>query len=145
MIALASCLLVLPFALIRVPVTATQYHTHEGRINASSLPSIPFGLFCHVIIDGPSTSRYSLPMNITMFHDGGQEWAWRFTPDVVGDWQWRTECDGYGLGGHKGTISSAASQDGRLGAIIRDPAETTQLIYESGKQYTVVGLEVSPF
>ena len=92
-----------------MPTTATQYHTYEGRINASKLPPTPFGFFCNVIIDGPNASRHS-HMNITMYHDGGQSWAWRFTPDVVGEWQWQTECEaGYGLDGHRGTLQSTAS------------------------------------
>ena len=77
-----------------------------------------------------------------MFYDGNQDWAWRLTPDVVGSWHWTTVCGDqdqkYGLSGHQGIIQSVAVTDGRKGSVLVDPEATSQMMYENGKQYTLV-------
>ena len=138
---IALCVLTTCSARQHSNTSASQYSLYEVRLGASQLPTNPFALWCHVLVSGPSTSRYP-NMNITMFYDGGTEWAWRFTPDVVGEWQWSTRCEkGYGLDGIQGSVSIVAAQDGRLGAVLVDPHAPLQMIYEAGKQYTLVGIE----
>lgn len=120
-----------------------QHSTYEGQLTASNLLANPFELVCHVVVDGPSTSRHA-KMNITMFYDGGYKYGWRFTPDAVGEWHWTSVCaPGFGLDHQQGTVQSTPAPVGaRLGAIMVDPSEPTQLVYASGKPYVLVGLEL---
>ena len=79
-------------------------------------------------------------MKLITFYSGDSTYAFRLTPDQPGRWDWRCDCDeGYGLDGLEGSIEVAASD--LLGGVIPDPVSPTYLMYESGKQYTMVGIE----
>ena len=52
-------------------------------------------------LDGPDGSTRTIPL----FWDGGSTWQFRFSPDLVGTWQWRTTSDNDGLGGKFGTFT----------------------------------------
>jgi hypothetical protein len=121
--------------------TVSQYDVFTSRLTASSLPANPFQLLCMVLVTGPQSSRHPR-MNITMFYDGGNEYAWRLAPDVVGEWHWTTTCaPGFGLDGLHGTVRSTAARPGRRGGVIADPSEPLQMVFENGEQYTLVGIE----
>lgn len=142
MASLLTSLVAIAMPALSPTTTITQYHVYEHRIRAKTLPSNPFALFCTVLINATSASRYG-SMNVTMFYDGDSEWAWRLSPDAVGEWKFATVCEpGYGLDGHSGSLQSVAAQDGRLGGLIIDPTAPTQLVHESGARYNLVGLEV---
>lgn len=47
--------------------------------------------------------------SIPLFWDGGTTWRVRFSPDVVGTWQWRTQSDDRGLDGACGTFEVVPS------------------------------------
>ncbi len=62
-------------------------------------------------LDGPDGSTRTIPL----FWDGGSTWQFRFSPDLVGTWQWRTTSDNDGLGGKFGTFTVIPSD--RKGSI----------------------------
>lgn len=122
--------------------TVSLFQIYEHRINATTLPSNPFAFFCTVAVLGPSGSRKP-NRNLTMFYDGGHDFSFRLAPDAVGEWTWTTHCEhGYGLDGKHGVVKSTRANGAQLGGLIIDPEAPTQLIYESGSRYTLVGLEV---
>lgn len=43
------------------------------------------------MVHGPSGSTRQA-FNSSIFYNGDGNWAWRFTPDVAGTWQWQTIC-----------------------------------------------------
>lgn len=46
---------------------------------------------------------------LSLFWDGGPVWRFRFSPDLVGKWQWRTESRDQGLDGKSGSFTVVPS------------------------------------
>lgn len=121
--------------------TAPVYSTFEGRLSASATHSTPFALWCWVLVGGPVASRRPL-MNVTLFYDGGTEWAFRFSPDVPGAWRWRSECAADpGLDDKSGVLKATPSTGG-LGGLLANPQHPQHLMREAGTPFVPVGLEV---
>ena len=130
-------------------VTALQYSTTVPQFTvvthrlagALSQGENPFAVSCPVAVRGPSASRYA-DLDLDVYYDGNSTWAFRFTPDVPGDWRWSSSCPEHPqLSGRSGTVACTADPSA-LGGILANPTHPQHFLRENGKtRYTLVGLE----
>jgi len=71
--------------------TSLTQEVTEVRLKAESNHKNPFAVGCSVEVQGPARSSRA-SMTLAMFFDGGNDFAFRFSPDVPGMWSWRTSC-----------------------------------------------------
>jgi hypothetical protein len=77
------------------------------------------GTYQNSYVDASATATLARPDGATrtvpLFWDGENIWRFRFSPDVVGAWRWRTTSDDNGLGGKSGSFTVVPSD--RKGSI----------------------------
>lgn len=78
-----------------------------------------------------------------LFWDGDDTWRLRFSPDLVGSWQWQTESNDDGLNGHRGQFDVVAS-DLRGGIEVMD-GHPFHFQYQNGERMWFVGDTVWAF
>jgi hypothetical protein len=130
-------------------VSVDRFEMHEVRLQQSDgIPAInPFELECFAIVthsvpkDKRHLSRHP-NMNVSFFYDGNSTYAFRFTPDAVGTWDWSTTCPpSPSIDAKKGSVSCADSGS-HTGGIIADPQNPQHFVHEDGSRYLLVGYEV---
>jgi hypothetical protein len=74
---------------------------------------------------------------VPMFWDGGSTWKFRFSPDEVGTWRWRTESADGGLRGHGGAFRAIPSD--RKGSIRAMRAHPLHFERQDGSPFWFLG------
>ena len=122
-----------------------MYELYEVRLAGSSSAAAPFEVFCTALVTGPSGSKIAPatnPMNVTLFFDGTGEYAFRFTPDALGSWTWKTVCphDDARLNGNTGVVQCLAGT--QHGGLIQSAVAVHRLSHEDGTPFLPVALEM---
>jgi hypothetical protein len=74
---------------------------------------------------------------LPLFWDGDRSWRFRFSPDTIGMWKWRTQSSDPGLDGHSGRFEVIASD--LRGSIRRMPGHPHHLEYQNGERFWFLG------
>ena len=78
----------------------------EMALNSSGNYTNPYSdLTAEVDLAHPDGSQWTIPM----FWDGGSEWKFRVSPDMEGEWTWKTRSTDKGLNGRKGKFTCLSS------------------------------------
>jgi len=105
-----------------------QSFTHSGSYN-------------NPYTDVAATATFTQPdghsRSIPLFWDGGSTWKVRFSPDVLGDWQWSVRSSDAGLNGAGGSFHCVPSS--RHGGIQSMVGYPYHLQYQDGTPYWLFG------
>jgi hypothetical protein len=116
------------------PTSVELFGLHEVSLNASGSYANPYAQ-CSADAEllGPDGIARSLPL----FWDGGSVWKLRFSPALLGQWNWRIHSADAGLDGKHGDFYCRPSA--RRGSITRMPAAPHHFQYQNGEPIWFMG------